>query len=370
MTVSPDPSVAFAAEIRRRPDDLIFLSGSRAEGWHNQGSDYDWYVITSAPGVGEAGSRLWTSGPQSKEVEISYWLNGTSHVEVQYWPRDLVDELRAFVNSYRLQEFSELPPRFVDFLHRLKIGIPVDNRAEFDRLHASFLWDEYAYYRAISSERLFEAYLHDSGYFLEEGRLGEALITCRLALEASVDCYLSLRGETNPGSKWRLRKLERTSSSTALHNAYMDVLTGWNMSAGETVRWIRILADSVNLCCQLHRDFDELFGNAAAELAERNLRRDVAIRLKTDLRGQARLVSHDGGGREISSGAALLWALCDGSRNEAALVSSLARVASIPEHAAYEDVARGLDLLRSCGLLDQAANRTDCVMDVRTSESV
>lgn len=367
MTVSPDQSVAFAAEIRRLPDDLVFLSGSRAEGWHNNGSDYDWYVITSAPAVGEAAGRLWTSGQSSKEVEISYELNGTSHVEVQYWPRDLVEELRTFTNSSRLQGFSELPPRYVDFIHRLKIGIPIGNPAEFERLHASFLWDEYAYYRAISSERLFEAYLHDSGHFLEEGRLGEALITGRLALEASVDCYLSLKGETNPGSKWRLRKLKRTSGSTALHSAYMDVLTGWDTSAAKAVRRMRIFADSVNLCCQLHRDFDELFGYAAAELAERNPSRDVAIRLKTDLRGQARLISHDGRGREITSGAALLWALCDGSRDEAALVSSLAKVAVISERAAHRDVTLGLELLWSCGLLDQRADSNDRVRDVRTS---
>jgi hypothetical protein len=199
------------------------VTGSLVEGFGHAESDVDVYVLS------EDVETMKKVFPQFTNRFIDVLYVGETRVDYEYWGLQTVRSIIASIEESSFQNSDSadcLNSVQLKLLHNLRIARPLANSAGFDelirgldanKLAAVLHWQNYA---------TFLGYAEDTTGLLTSGDLHSALLSAELALNHSVDCYLARKGDTNPGAKWRFRKLRRLGLDS-LHQRY------WNVKAAQ-----------------------------------------------------------------------------------------------------------------------------------------
>jgi predicted nucleotidyltransferase len=181
----------------------IFLSGSLVEGLGNRTSDIDMYVIGAASPSGPLVIRKKNSFCISKHVY------NDRRVDVEFWSTRgaaaLADKLRNIVVDRDLDAFE---CEAVDFMHRLKVGLPLSAQETFAAWRERFDFGKLLQYQRARARLNLQDMLEDVEGMLARPDLEAALIRSRDLLDEIVIYSLRCLGESNPKMKWRIRLLK------------------------------------------------------------------------------------------------------------------------------------------------------------------
>lgn len=203
----------------------VYLAGSLMEGFGNDRSDIDVYVIcenipqqfkSNKDNVVE--SLLW----DGENLVRNIVCNGIRY-DFEYWTKEnfhkLIDQLNNidFKTEGYISRFSDSE---FDLLHRLKFGKALVDEEAFNKLHQSILFENLGFYQAITASEKFTSYVEDIQGATLSKDYGSAFFMVRRLLELAVTSYLAVHGETNPNIKWMYRKIvcyqERTGDKELL----------------------------------------------------------------------------------------------------------------------------------------------------------
>ncbi len=185
--------------IQPKPGDILYLSGSLAEGLGTFRSDIDIFYLSNSKG-GRFGRSDFLE-LVGIGADIEYW----EHNEVEC----LIERLEEFDSDQIRDPRSTLnfSVEERDFLHRFRVGYPIYGHYKFSEyisrikpIKLSRLLVDRGIVRINTAHRDFIGYLEVDDY-------DSAAISMQTIAGFAADVLLAAKGNTNPGEKWRLRKL-------------------------------------------------------------------------------------------------------------------------------------------------------------------
>lgn len=186
-------------------DDVIFASGSLAEGFGNASSDLDLFVIQSSP---------WDNltQPMFPLVKIIESSSNRYYIDVEIHSLESIRSIASNINHVNIDDASEIITLAIsdlDLYYRVCIGQVVHNRdgfialrEEFDKVRSAEVLRQLAQIKSIGAWRV--ALGHRA-----LGLSGGLVVSVRQATEWGIDCFLAGQNEAFPSLKWRFDKLER-----------------------------------------------------------------------------------------------------------------------------------------------------------------
>lgn len=181
----------------------IYLSGSLVEGFGNQCSDVDIFVVGALKPSGQ------TVIKKSK-FSIAIHFLGKRRVDFEYWPEDVMRELAdklAHIDVRKDFVAEKLDPVEELFIHRLKIGIPLARPERLQELRSHFNFELFTRYLAQQSIHRIDGALEDLYGMIDDLDTDVALMRARDLVGLACDAYCHRLGNTNPLPKWRPKVL-------------------------------------------------------------------------------------------------------------------------------------------------------------------
>jgi hypothetical protein len=209
---------------------IVILGGSKLEGFGNQKSDIDIFVLCTEP----------LDFKKDFEDKGYGLIDGTivKHIETEdvrydyvYIPFERIQSITNHVNHYD----NHTDPKIygvnvdeMDFIHRTKFTLPICGEEAFNA------WKETVDYKKFNIF-MTNFYLSDYEDMFEDVQgamlskdLWTAFIRARMMVEKILSAFLSIHDETNPGDKWLYRKLKRFSEKiddNTLLKEFLDLIT-------------------------------------------------------------------------------------------------------------------------------------------------
>ncbi|KSU60369.1 hypothetical protein AS034_16130 [[Bacillus] enclensis] len=194
--------------------DYLYIAGSIMEGFGNESSDVDVFVISEEPEkllnnhkrhAREATMKVGESLIKNiviNDVRYDFEYYSSSHFHT------IINELNS-LNFNTDEHISRLPADDVDLLHRLKFASPLLHEETFKTMKEEINFENLNKYIVVTTIEKYDGYLEDLEGALSSNDLGTAYVVVKLLLKNAVNAYLASVGETNPGEKWIYRKLLR-----------------------------------------------------------------------------------------------------------------------------------------------------------------
>jgi hypothetical protein len=195
------PAERIAAEIITNPEDIVFVSGSLVEGFGNENSDLDLFLVRQD---GEA-------TPDPRLVLATVGVEG-AYVDYEVYNLANMSVVSDHINKVDLSNFRavwETPLDRIDLYYRTAVAQPVYNAEGLARLQRNFDRD--------TSARLLQAWaglrsvirLQEARESVDAGQEAQALVSAQAAAAYAADSYLPSEGEAYANLKWRYEKIER-----------------------------------------------------------------------------------------------------------------------------------------------------------------
>lgn len=198
------------AFIRTRKDDMVFVSGSLIEGFGNEGSDIDVYLISKEEPLLDPQLKV-----KDNVMGHLYSIPGyTFPIDVIYISEQKFMHFLHEFNYKLLNNTLDLnETRNIELIHRLHVGVPLQNQERFQFAQESI--DIQLFCQRISTVYLkySENRHEDAVGALESEDMLTAFLAARISLEKSVDALLCICGETNTKDKWLFRRLTKHFSA-------------------------------------------------------------------------------------------------------------------------------------------------------------
>ncbi|MFB7260578.1 hypothetical protein ACFCXH_00175 [Streptomyces nojiriensis] len=195
-------------DIYLKPGETLMWSGSWVEGFANSRSDVDLYLlgdVEGRPGKPE----LTAPGLPNMRMALS---SGQVRLDITVVPREVVSGVGALLAAFDgdLGYPTQWSPDLREFIHRLKIGVPVLQPEVLEAQRDLIDFDKFTSYLRRFYHNRADSLLEDVIGLLDEGDAISAVLVARQRLAAVVDLYLATHGETNTRvDKWRWKKLNR-----------------------------------------------------------------------------------------------------------------------------------------------------------------
>ncbi|MCS5348276.1 hypothetical protein NYT34_02890 [Staphylococcus aureus] len=195
--------------------DTIFCAGSLYEGYGNEKSDVDIFIL------------------QSKNIEdicIDYHFVGMNNVEVVKKNNVIIISLEEegmcfdleihnikLVNSY-IKKISSLDASvndiYYDFVHRLKYAMPIYNIENFEYLKETIDYEKYNFLYPLVISTYYPLKVTDVQGAYEANDFTTSLYMAYLLYKDIIQSYLCLNDFTNPGEKWFIKNIETYSRNS------------------------------------------------------------------------------------------------------------------------------------------------------------
>jgi hypothetical protein len=193
----------------------VYVSGSIVMPFANAWSDIDVYVISDRNPMGELALDEGTN------AVVQHFLD-RRRVDFEFWRPATVAGLAERLATIRLGEgqhvlrgvFSYNETRFV---HRLRIGVALQQADELDAWRARFDFGLFGRYLAQEAIRESDGWYEDVCGMLEADDLDCAVLAARTLAGLATDAYLHHLGNTDPNVKWRPRYLQLFDDGSELH---------------------------------------------------------------------------------------------------------------------------------------------------------
>lgn len=338
-------------------NDVAFLTGSIAEGDGNRGSDIDICVLLEKPLDRDMVGGYCVAGSGTR-IKIDYFNIASTGVEIQYWLKCDLQEVCDQLERFTIKPLQEIWPNQLRLVHRLKAGKCLRNPEEFERLRGLCDFDALSRYLCFANHRAVDAYYHDANCFLDEGHAGDALVVAQLAVSHAVDAYLATRGETNLNTKWRYRRLNAIEPGSPIGALYLDCIGGSPAGCpNPEARAAMCLSLAETLSAAMHLGFDagSLYAGVLAptqpSLGECP-RRQRNYRLRKHLNEEITISRWEHEDIAFNDVSGVIWCLCDGIHDPAAMAHVLSGLFSIGQDEAAKTIASFLPDMRRHGLID------------------
>jgi Coenzyme PQQ synthesis protein D (PqqD) len=195
------PAERIAREIITAPEDVVFVSGSLVEGFGNENSDLDLFLVRYE---GEA-------TPDPRLVLATVGVEG-AYVDYEVYNQANMAAISGAINATDVGDFRAVWRTSldrIDLYYRTAVANPVYNADGLKLLQRSFE-------REVSA-RLLQTWtglrsvmrLQEARESLDAGFAPQALVSAQAAAVYAADSYLASEGEAYPNLKWRFEKIER-----------------------------------------------------------------------------------------------------------------------------------------------------------------
>ena len=197
-------------ELTAEPDVAVYVSGSLVDGMGNQTSDVDLYVVGQAE---PARGNIQREG----DIVLSIHHYGKRRVDFEYWKNESVDALvektsrltSEYGDADRSVIESRMSPAECEFVHRLRIGLPVKGEDYIQRLKGRFDYERIARYMTDVSIGHIDDALEDLYGMMDDLDIDVGLFRARDLLDFTCDAYCHHLGRIDPKRKWRTKVLGR-----------------------------------------------------------------------------------------------------------------------------------------------------------------
>jgi predicted nucleotidyltransferase len=254
--------------LKKDPKDIVFVTGSIAEGTGDSESDLDVYVLTDARGFqarADDFSPERRTMQRRRRVGIMYDHIGGADLDIEVHLRSSFEDLLDALQALNPWDSGDIALSFgslgsfehdtaVEMLHRLRIGEPAGNADEFEQLrrrldHRRFVvWNVH---HAILRSR---GAIEDARRSLRQQDDENAYLKVSVLYDVLGDAFLFARGESIDRRKWRLPKL-RTLGCQVFLEHYLDVKLS-RRNNGESLKAfvVRQIEAAEELVLRLGRD--------------------------------------------------------------------------------------------------------------------
>ncbi|MHC3470870.1 nucleotidyltransferase domain-containing protein [Streptomyces sp. 7R007] len=190
---------------------IAYISGSLVEGYGNETSDLDIYVIYENPTPEQ--SQSGRSDLYAIETDFVGELRTDTEIWSLKWLTGLADRISGWqpMDWAGAQSFEN---RDLDLAHRLRIGLPILGGDRFQALRERFDWQRLAGIIMLKRFLAYTGAAEDAIGSVDAGRPLAAMLHSRDALGYAVDALLAAHGNTNPKPKWRESKLADLADDT------------------------------------------------------------------------------------------------------------------------------------------------------------
>lgn len=195
------PSERIAQEIVTDPGDVVFVSGSLVEGFGNENSDLDLFLVRAE---GEA-------TPDPRLVLATVGVEG-AYVDYEVYNQANMAGISAAVNGTDPSDFRavwQTPLDRIDLYYRTAIAEAAYNedglrrlQRDFDQEVAARLLQAWAGLRSVIK-------LQEARESLDASYAQQALVAAQAAAAYACDSCLASSGEAYPNLKWRFEKIAR-----------------------------------------------------------------------------------------------------------------------------------------------------------------
>ncbi len=195
------PTERIAKEIITGPEDVVFFSGSLVEGFGNENSDLDLFLVRYD---GEA-------TPDPRLVLATVGVEG-AYVDYEVYNQANMAAVSGGINGTDVSDFRavwETSLDRIDFYYRTAVGESAYNpkglrrlQRDFDRDVAARLLQTWAGLRSVIK-------LQEARESLDAGYAPQALVAATAAAAYACDSHLASEGEAYPNLKWRYEKIAR-----------------------------------------------------------------------------------------------------------------------------------------------------------------
>jgi hypothetical protein len=195
------PIDRIAREIITAPEDVVFVSGSLVEGFGNENSDLDLFLVRHEGEV----------TPDPRLVLSTVGFEG-AYVDYEVYNQANMAIIARRINETDVTDFRavwETSLDRLDLYYRTAIAEPAHNpdglrtlQRRFDRDVAARLLQAWAGLRSVVR-------LQEARESLDGGYAPQALVAAQAAAAYAADSYLASQGEAYPNLKWRYEKIAR-----------------------------------------------------------------------------------------------------------------------------------------------------------------
>ena len=234
----------------RNTEAIIYLSGSTVEGFANSGSDIDVFAITERRPSGYDSSHsqngVTIDFVENRRIDIEFWspatVFGIADKLAIIRPEDAT--ARAFSSGEQL------------FVHRLRIGMPIQREREFLAIRNRFDFLRLSKYLTQDAIVGLDNALDDLCGMIADCDWECALFRARDVLDFTIDAWNHFAGSTNPTRKWRvkiLHKLEPEARNQEVLAGYLKLAFEGGYSLEKTEQCRRHLEDCICFSNQVTR---------------------------------------------------------------------------------------------------------------------
>ena len=199
---------AVEAEIGLQSDEVLFASGSLATGLGNAHSDLDLFVIT----------RRDLSARAAFGQAVTFTL-GRLQVDLEFVSPNHISNLvgrlhacHASVMGGEELKSLDVPPRDLDFLHRVLTGQPLAHGTRFNEVRDTVNGNQLRTVIVARSSVIASSEQEDFVGYLQEGDFDSARFAGARMLDAALDACLAALGNTMVKEKWRMRLVQRLAT--------------------------------------------------------------------------------------------------------------------------------------------------------------
>jgi hypothetical protein len=195
------PVDRIAEEIITAPEDVVFVSGSLVEGFGNENSDLDLFLVRHEGEV----------TPDPRLVLSTVGFEG-AYVDYEVYNQANMAAVASRINETDVTDLRavwETSLDRLDLYYRTAVAEPAHNpdglralQRQFDRDVAARLLQAWAGLRSVVR-------LQEARESLDAGFAPQALVAAQAAAAYATDSYLASQGEAYPNLKWRYEKIAR-----------------------------------------------------------------------------------------------------------------------------------------------------------------
>jgi Coenzyme PQQ synthesis protein D (PqqD) len=263
------PAERIAREIITAPEDVVFVSGSLVEGFGNDNSDLDLFLVR------HEGERT----PDPRLVLATVGVEG-AYVDYEVYNQANMAAISVAINTTDVTNFRavwETSLDRIDLYYRTAVADPVHNpeglrllQHDFDRGVAARLLQTWTGLHSVVR-------LQEARQSLDAGYAPQALVSAQAAAAYAADSYLASEGEAYPNLKWRYEKIERRfGGDSALFRKLWALKSPGTRGVPAYLHEVRAFCDEMGMGRYVAWDVDALLLSQAREvrlfpLGQRNL---------------------------------------------------------------------------------------------------
>lgn len=209
--------------LQKEKDLIIFYGGSIAEGFSNNNSDIDLFVIAPSEKKFELKTNIG-------DKKTAAFIENNKRYDIEFYSDlDIENLLKTIMIMEKDQEDELVLLNFeqVQLIKDLLIGIPLCQKNEFNKIKDRFRQKENAITEGLSRLNMlnYNNCLEDLQGFIQTDEVRMAYLRSLDLLNLAIDLFLSSNGELNTKPKWRLKKLERLKNNKDVYTIYWSFIS-------------------------------------------------------------------------------------------------------------------------------------------------